>query len=115
MIVVLRPFKHVEHFKPQTLGTSAFDQVLPSPEEKFGFMHTQTPNQFKKLYIGEIDPKMLIRGDPTQQLMLIKEQTRTRSKIFHICDAYDIASIKAQREQEEALGGGFDRKSAISA
>jgi hypothetical protein len=47
--------------------------------------------------------------------MLIKEQTRTRSKIFHICDAYDIASIKAQREQEEALGGLIERKSAISA
>jgi hypothetical protein len=27
MIVVLRPYKHVEHFKPSTLGTSAFDDV----------------------------------------------------------------------------------------
>jgi len=52
-------------------------------------------NAHKRLYIGEIDPKMLIRGDPTQQLMLVKEQTRTRSKVFHICDPYDIASIKA--------------------
>jgi hypothetical protein len=59
---------------------------------------------------------MLIRGDPSQQLMLIKEQTRTRSKIFHICDPYDIASIKAQREIDEALGNlGVDRKSAFSA
>lgn len=33
--------------------------------------------------------------------MVLIQQTRTRSKIFHICDAYDIASIKAQREQEE--------------
>jgi hypothetical protein len=59
---------------------------------------------------------MLIRGDPSQQLMLIKEQTRTRSKVFHICDPYDIASIKAQREIDEALVNlGVDRKSAFSA
>jgi hypothetical protein len=48
--------------------------------------------------------------------MLVKEQTRTRSKIFHICDPYDIASIKAQREIDEAMINlGVDRKSAISA
>lgn len=48
--------------------------------------------------------------------MLVKEQTRTRSKIFHICDPYDIASIKAQREIDEAMSNlAVDRKSAISA
>jgi hypothetical protein len=33
MIVVLRPFKHVEHFKPSTLGTSAFDDMRTIPDE----------------------------------------------------------------------------------
>lgn len=33
--------------------------------------------------------------------MLLKEQTRNRSKIFHICDAYDIATIRALRDYEE--------------
>ena len=33
-------------------------------------------------------------------MMVVVEQTRTRIKVFHICDAYDIASIKAQRENE---------------
>jgi hypothetical protein len=28
-------------------------------------------------------------------MMVVMEQTRTRIKVFHICDAYDIASIKA--------------------
>jgi hypothetical protein len=47
--------------------------------------------------------------------MLLKEQTRTRTKIFHICDPYDIASIKAQREVDDAMAAlGVDRKSAIS-
>ena len=35
-------------------------------------------------------------------MMLLKETTRHRSKIFHICDAYDIASVKCQLEMEEA-------------
>lgn len=33
--------------------------------------------------------------------MLMKETTRNRTKIFHICDPYDIATIRALREQEE--------------
>lgn len=95
MIVVLRPFKHVEHFKPATLGISALDEVREDPNKPFLWSATHNPGVTKKLYIGEVDPRMLIRGDPSQQLMLVKEQTRTRTKIFHICDAYDIASIKA--------------------
>jgi len=75
MIVVLRPYKHVEHFKPSTLGTSAFDEVKALQEEKpYMHSHSATPiSAHKKLFIGEIDPRMLIRGDPNQQLMLIKE------------------------------------------
>ena len=34
-------------------------------------------------------------------MMLLKEQTRNRSKIFHICDSYDIATIRALRDYEE--------------
>ena len=33
MIVVLRPFKHVDHFKPSTLGTSAFDDMRTIPDD----------------------------------------------------------------------------------
>lgn len=36
--------------------------------------------------------------------MLVKETTRNRTKIFHICDPYDIATIRALRDQEETDG-----------
>ena len=96
MIVVLRPFKHVEHFKPSTLGVSQFDDVRGDDNEA-----ALSKQSTKRLFIGDVDPRMLIRGDANQQLMLLMEKTRHRSKIFHICDAYDCATIRAWREQEE--------------
>jgi hypothetical protein len=70
MIVVLRPFKHVDHFKPSTLGTSAFDDMRTIPDEQKPFLHTSTATPIsaqKRLFIGEVDPRMLIRGgDPSQ-------------------------------------------------
>lgn len=56
---------------------------------------------------------MLLRADPDQQLILLMEQTRNRSKVFHICDAYDCATIRGWKDlgTEEAKGrsseGGF--------
>lgn len=44
-------------------------------------------------------------------MMVIVEQTRTRIKVFHVCDAYDIASIKAQRENEAS--GNTSRASIV--
>ena len=92
MIVVLRPYKNVENVSPTNLGLSAFDPV---------FADDSSLSKHKRLFISEIDPRTLIRPDPYQQLMLIVEQTRTRMKVFHICDAYDIASIRAHRENEK--------------
>ena len=97
MIVVLRPFKNVEHFNPSTLGVSNFDEPRDDTGSFNKFM-SQPSQVNKRLFIGEIDGRMLIHGHPNQQMMLLKEQTRNRSKIFHICDSYDIATIKAQRE-----------------
>jgi hypothetical protein len=45
-------------------------------------------------------------------MMVVVEQTRTRIKVFHICDSYDIASIKAQRENETA--GNTRRSSQVA-
>lgn len=42
--------------------------------------------------------------------MLMKETTRNRTKIFHICDPYDIATIRALREQEEEVEHPLKRK-----
>lgn len=53
MIVVLRPFKHVELFQPSALGVSQFEEVHGAD--------TEAPST-KRLFIGDIDPKML-RGD----------------------------------------------------
>lgn len=94
MIIVLRPFKHVELFKPQSIGLNHFDEGREelSNQEKYS----------KRLYIGELDARNFSTRGFNQQMMLLKETTRHRSKIFHICDAYDIASVKCQLEMEEA-------------
>lgn len=97
MIVVLRPFKNVEHFKPRTLGMSHFDNVQDESGTFERVMKKmQERNQTKRLFIGELDSKLFVRSDESIQMMLLKETTRNRSKIFHVCDAYDIASIRAQ-------------------
>lgn len=106
MIIVLRPFKIVEHFVPSTLGVSAFDEVRNNTEEKAGsFTRTLSLSQqiSKRLFIGEVEAKSLLKSDATQQLMLVKEQTKNRTKIYHICDAYDIASIRAQKYSDGGL------------
>ncbi len=89
MIVVLRPFKNIETVNTNNLGLSAFDQILNKGEDG------QQNSNSKRLFISEVDPRSLIRPDPYQQMMVVVEQTRTRIKVFHICDAYDISSIKA--------------------
>lgn len=89
MIVVLRPFKNIEHFKPSTLGVSQFDDVSNGDLEAAST---------KRLYIGDVDPRMLIKGDPNQQLILVMEKTLHKSKIFHISDAYDCATVRNWRE-----------------
>jgi hypothetical protein len=43
-------------------------------------------------------------------MLVLKEMTKNRTKIFHICDSYDIASIKAQIEIDE----GAPSKAATS-
>lgn len=86
MIVVLRPFKHVEHFQPSALGVSQFEDVQGADSE--------APST-KRLFIGDVH----------QQLILLMEQTRYRSKVFHnICDAYDCATIRAWKDLEENAG-----------
>jgi Phosphatidylinositol-4-phosphate 5-Kinase len=111
MIVVLRPFKNVEHFKPQTLGAGTFEEVKsgednPSIDKAISMMvnyqQQQLINSTKRLYIGEIDSRLFMKGEQHLQMMLVKETTRSRTKIFHICDPYDIATIRALREQEES-------------
>jgi len=108
MIIVLRPFKIVETVSTNNLGLSVFDQVLNHGEDQHHL------SKGKKLVISEVDPRSLIRPDPYQQMMVMVEQTRTKMKIFHICDAYDIASIRAQRENETAAGGTTNRSSVKS-
>jgi len=99
MIVVLRPFKNVEHFKPSTLGVSQFDEVR---DQESGSFNSKQSAVHKRLFIGEVDQRMIQRTDNSSQpMMLLKEMTKNRTKIFHICDSYDIASIKAQREMDE--------------
>lgn len=69
MIVVLRPFKQVEHFQPSALGVSQFEEVHEADSEAAST---------KRLFIGDVDPRMLIRGDSNQQLILLMEKTRHR-------------------------------------
>ena len=67
MIVVLRPFKIVEHFKPSTLGVSTLDEVRNEDRgSSFSRIVSSEGSSEKRLFIGEIDQRMLIRGDPTQ-------------------------------------------------
>jgi hypothetical protein len=108
MIIVLRPFKQVEHFNPSHLGTSQFEESKvgegPGFDKAISMMvnYQQLINSTKRLYIGEIDPRLFVKGDQHMQMMLLKETTRNRTKIFHICDPYDIATVRALREQEAA-------------
>ena len=44
---------------------------------------------------------MLVKSDKNHHMMVLKEQTRNRGKIFHVCEPFDIASIKSQRELED--------------
>lgn len=59
MIIVLRPFKIVEHFIPSTLGVSAFDQVRNNTDDinstSINSYSRVLPQKFsKQLFIGEI-------------------------------------------------------------
>jgi hypothetical protein len=86
MIVVLRPYKHVSI-------SSASDHHFDDASSTGG-----KDAKNKKMFIRELDPRSFINADDNFQMMTIEQHTRTRIKQFHICDAYDIASIKSQQE-----------------
>jgi hypothetical protein len=86
MIVVLRPYKHV--YLQQQSSEHAFEDGGASEREQ----------KNKRMFIREMDPRSFINADENFQMMTIEEHTRTRIKEFHICDAYDIASIKAHQD-----------------
>ena len=99
MVVVFRPFTHVEYFKQTFSGYQEFADVKQTASgevantlfEKIKQVQVNGEGDSQKcLFIGELDPKLLSRPGEDLQLILIKEQTRLRKKIFHICDPYDI-------------------------
>lgn len=51
----------------------------------------------KKLYIGETNPHFLKRKDAAD-IILLKETSKLRTKIYHICDSYDIVSVRQYEE-----------------
>lgn len=56
-------------------------------------MTTISTGSRKKLYIGETDPNLLKRKDDND-MILLKEESKLRTKIYHICDSYDIVSVR---------------------
>lgn len=50
------------------------------------------------MIIGEMDLDLVKRHDP--EIMLLKEQSKLRNKIYHVCDNYDIASVKFFEEEK---------------
>ena len=52
----------------------------------------------KRIYIGETDSSLQKRRD-LNDIILLKEKNQIRSKIYHICDTYDIVSVKQYEEE----------------
>lgn len=42
------------------------------------------------------------------QFLILKEQSRLKHKIFHICDPYDIASVKYYEDERSKVLKGKD-------
>lgn len=47
----------------------------------------------KRLYIGFTDPNLLKRKS-ADDIVLLREESKLRTKVYHVCDPYDIASVK---------------------
>ncbi len=60
-------------------------------------------NSFKRLVIGELDNG--VRGKFGQRVednvtFLMREQTRQKQITYHICEPYDISSIRLYEEEK---------------
>lgn len=87
LIVVIKPFKKVEFVKQAIHGLSVFHDIR---EDSHSSHHGGSK---KKMYIGETNPALLKRKD-ADDIVLLKEKSNLRSKVYHICDSYDIFSVK---------------------
>jgi hypothetical protein len=50
----------------------------------------------KKLTIGLSDVNLLKRSDT--ETVLIKEHTKQKTRLIHICDTYDVMSVKVFKD-----------------
>lgn len=90
LVVVIKPIKQIDFIKQVNQGLSIFY------ENDFQFdmgMQTISTESKKRLFIGETDPNLLKRKDAAD-IVLLKETSKLRTKIYHICDSYDIVSVR---------------------
>ncbi|CDW74551.1 phosphatidylinositol-4-phosphate 5-kinase [Stylonychia lemnae] len=86
LVVVIKPFREVDFLKQQIHGLDKL-QISSKEDSKLAKKYR------KHLYIGESDSN-LYKKKGEGNLILVKERTQLRSKAYHVCDSYDIVSVK---------------------
>lgn len=110
MVVVMKPFKKVDYFKHSSLMHMNTTLSANTHNINYGNINFEEMDQIaqggnKSLVIGELDPQFIKRADDLQ-FIILKEQSKLKFKIFHICDPYDIASVKFYEEDRKKLLDG---------
>lgn len=82
----------MEHVKQAVDGFAVFndlkqDQSMPTISQSFS----------KKLIIGEMDLTQMKKGDI--EIALLKGFSKEKNKLYHVCDTYDIVSLKMHQEE----------------
>ena len=94
LMMIIKPFKNVEFELPKTL-------MGPEEGKKLNF---NIVNSYKKLHISEIDTSRarathLVGRREDHIIMVMKERTRNTQTLYHICEPYDVSSIRIHQEE----------------
>eukprot|EP00347_Sterkiella_histriomuscorum_P012367 403368858 len=104
LVVVIKPIKQIDFVKQEKHSLDIFNQHYSYPDMG---MQTISSGSKKRLFIGETDPALLKRRDAAD-IILLKEQSNLRTKFYHICDTYDIVSVR--QFEEDTLNGGESKR-----
>lgn len=107
LVIVIKPFKNVEYFIPRPIaqGKTSSQQLTYLDEDKIHFTSVDSTS-YKRLFIGEVDTSKIrsthmIGRREDHIIMVMKERTKNKQILYHICEPYDISSIKIYQEEKK--------------
>ncbi|CDW83708.1 phosphatidylinositol-4-phosphate 5-kinase [Stylonychia lemnae] len=104
LVIVIRPFKNVEYFIPKQIALKNESQNQID-EDKIHFTSIDSTS-YKRFFIGEMNiakhqhTRMYGRKEDSN-ILVMKERTRNKLMLYHICEPYDISSVQLYQEEKK--------------